>query len=233
MSSEVISLENLNLDTTKLVFGEPEQDFGGKDTFFRIYVERAIGGGGSHQDEKTPLYIHGVESKNPEEWCLTKLSVFEKDNKKNHSLKVAFQNKFPCQQQWLEHYKSKIVDSFAKNLLENKDYVDYPLLEVKDLEEKFSHVGNSVATFKILEQAGTVETEFNQYDEATKKITSISVKDLEGQKFKMKFIVLIDGIFISSNVISIQANIAESLVISAKKKKLYGRHIEVSKSFYH
>jgi hypothetical protein len=53
MTSEVISLENL--DTTKLVFGEPETDFGGKDMFYRISVERRI-----DEDERTPLYINGV-----------------------------------------------------------------------------------------------------------------------------------------------------------------------------
>ena len=89
-------------------------------------------------DETIPLYIHGVETKNPEEWCLAKLSVFEKDKRKNHSLQVAFQSKFSCQTNWLENYKTKIVDSLAKNLLDNHDKVDYPLLEEKHLAEKFS-----------------------------------------------------------------------------------------------
>ena len=125
MESEVISLDNL--DTTTLVFSDPEQDFGGKDMFYRISVEQTVG------EETTPLYIHGVETKNPEEWCLAKLSVFEKDKRKNHSLQVAFQTKFQPQTHWLENYKTKIVDSLAKNLLDNKEKVDYPLLEEKDL----------------------------------------------------------------------------------------------------
>ena len=212
-----------NFDTTKLVFGEPDQDFGGKDMLYRISVERAVG------DETTPLYINGVESKNPEEWCLAKLSVFEKEDnkKKNHSLHGAFQNKFPCQQQWLELYKSKIVDNLAKNLLDNKDKVDYPLLEEKQLEEKFSHVGNNTVSFKILEQGGNIETQFNQYDESTKKITPIKISELIGTKFRAKFILLVEGIFISSTSLSLQAKIAEMLVIPTKKKRLSGRHIEV------
>ena len=88
------------------------------------------------------------------------------------------------------------------------------------------HVANKNITFKLLEQGGNVETTFNQYDEATKKITPISAKDLEGQNFKMKFIVLVEGIFISSTALSIQAKIVEALVMT-KKLKLSGQHIEV------
>ena len=220
MESEVISLDNF--DTATLVFADPEQDFGGKDLLYRISVERAVG-----EDETTPLYIHGVETKNPEEWCLAKLSVFEKDKRKNHSLHMAFQSKFSCQVNWLENYKTKIVDSLAKNLLNNKEKVDYPLLEEKYLEEKFSHVGNNTVSFKILEQGGKIETIFNQYDESTKKITPINISELIVQKFRAKFILLVEGIFISSSTISIQAKIAEALVIPTKKKRLSGRHIEV------
>ena len=115
--NEIISLEEL--DPTTLVFSEPEADFAGKDVFYRINVERRL------EDGTTmPLFISGVESKNPEEWCLSKLSVFEKDKKKNHSIQVAFQSKFPCQTCWQELYKSKIVDSLAKNLMNNKDKVN-------------------------------------------------------------------------------------------------------------
>jgi hypothetical protein len=159
--------------------------------FYRISVERRI-----DEDETIPLYINGVESKNNEEWCLAKLSVFEKDKRKNHYLQVTFQNKFPCQMIWLENYKTKIVDSLAKNLLDNRDKVDYPLLEEKQLEEKFSHIGNNTATFKILEQGSNVDTQFHQYDEATKKISPINVKELEGQKFRAKFILIVEGIYI-------------------------------------
>ena len=128
--NEIISLEEL--DPTTLVFSEPEADFAGKDVFYRINVERRL------EDGTTmPLFISGVESKNPEEWCLSKLSVFEKDKKKNHSIQVAFQSKFPCQTCWQELYKSKIVDSLAKNLMNNKDKVNRPLLEEKELEENF------------------------------------------------------------------------------------------------
>ena len=147
--------------------------------FFRISVERAIG-----EDETIPLYIHGVETKNPEEWCLAKLSVFEKDKKKNHSIQVAFQNKFPCQASWLENYKTKIVDSLAKNLLDDRDKVDYPLLEEKQLEEKFIHIGNNTATFKILEHGRNVETQFNQYDEALKKYHQFMSKNWKDKNSK-------------------------------------------------
>ena len=124
-----------NIDTTKFVFGEAETYFGGKDMLYRISVDRRSD---DAEDETTPLYIHGVESKNPEEWCIAKLSVFEKDKRKNHSLQVAFQNKFPCQMSWLENYKTKIVDSLAKNLLDNRDKVDYPLLEEKKLKKNLA-----------------------------------------------------------------------------------------------
>ena len=203
-----------NFDTTKLVFGEPDQDFGGKDMLYRISVERAVG------DETTPLYINGVESKNPEEWCLAKLSVFEKEDnkKKNHSLHGAFQNKFPCQQQWLELYKSKIVDNLAKNLLDNKDKVDYPLLEEKQLEEKFSHVGNNTVSFKILEQGGNIETQFNQYDESTKKITPIKISELIGTKFRAKFILLVEGIFISSTSLSFKRRLLKCWSFQQRKR---------------
>ena len=99
---------------------------------YRINVERRLEDG-----TMMPLYISGVETKNPEKWCLSKLSIFEKEKKKNHSIQVSFQNKFSCQQHWLELYKSMVVDTLAKNLLNNKDKVDYPLLEEKYLEEKF------------------------------------------------------------------------------------------------
>jgi S-adenosylmethionine synthetase len=100
--NEIIYLENL--DTTKLVFGEAETYFGGKDMLYRISVDRRSD---DAEDETTPLYIHGVESKNPEEWCIAKLSVFEKDKRKNHSLQVAFQNKFPCQMSLVRELQNK------------------------------------------------------------------------------------------------------------------------------
>jgi hypothetical protein len=127
----------------------------------------------------------------------------------------------------LENYKTKIVDSLAKNLLENKESVDYPSLEEQNFNEKFSHVGNYVATFKSIEQAGTVETQFNQYDEATTKITPIKISELIAQKFRAKFIILVEGIFVSSTAISIQAKIVQALVIPNKRKKLTKFRIEV------
>ena len=99
--------------------------------------------------------------------------------------------------------------------------------EEKQLEEKFSHIGNNTATFKILEQGGNVETQFNQYDEATTKITPIKISELIAQKFRAKFIILVEGIFVSSTAISIQAKIVQALVIPNKRKKLTKFRIEV------
>ena len=65
MTSEIVSLENL--DTTTLVFSEPEADFGGKDIFYKINIERKL-----DDDTTMPLYISGVDVKNTEEWCLAK-----------------------------------------------------------------------------------------------------------------------------------------------------------------
>ena len=85
---------------------------------------------------------------------------------------------------------------------------------------------NSI-TFKVLEQGGTVEISFNQYDESTKKIAPIKISELIGTKFRMKVILLVEGIFISSTSLSIQTKIAEALVIPSSKKKLSkGIHIE-------
>ena len=206
------------IDEKEIVFSAPRKS--GSGYIVKVHLQK--------EGQNVPLLIQtpapaDEKQDTPKNWCFcfgTK-TWESKDRRKpnNHTTGIVIQrsdNPTDYRSQWITDYKEKIVKACAIELVRIKDAIRKPTLSLSSdslnsaqftrLEEKS---GDSILNLKIRDDHDSAMTQFLRYP----SLEEIPASEMTGKKCNIKAEILIDGIFIGSNGITIQAKLDRACVI--------------------
>ena len=225
-----------DIDEKELVFGRPQKSGNG----FIISVallKQGLDTDGNPDGilHTVPLLIESptvddIKEDTPKNWCFCfGVKQWESKEKKkisNYTTGIVIQrtdNPSPYLEQWLNNFNQNIVKACAQAVVNVKNDVKKPNLTLTSdslssgtfsrLEEKN---GSMILNLKLRQDSEGVDTEFLTYPD----LKVIPFKDMIGKKCNVKFEILIDGIFVGPNAITIQAKLDRACVADSKKRKI-------------
>lgn len=212
------------IDAKDIIFSAPRKSGNGYHVQVHLLKDGAT----------VPLLIKSPEPTDekqdvPKNWCfcfgIKKWESKDKRKPDNYTTGIILQRSdtpTDYQTQWIHDYKEQIVSACIAELVRIKDSVKRPNLTPNSdsltsgsfsrMEEKD---GSVILNLKVYDTHADCPTEFLLYPNLEPILTG-----MEGRKCNVKFEILIDGIFVGSNAITIQAKLARACVAEVKKRRM-------------
>ena len=215
------------IDAKEIVFSAPRKS--GSGYVVKVHLQKEDPEGVL---QTVPLLIQtpapaDEKQDTPKNWCYcfgTK-TWESKDRRKpnNHTTGIVVQSAdspTDYRSQWINDYKEKIVKTCAIELVRIKETIRKPTLSLSSdslngapfsrLEEKS---GDAILNLKIRDEHDSAMTQFLRYP----NLVEIPTSEMIGKKCNVKAEILIDGIFVGPNGITIQAKLDRACVSEPKK----------------
>jgi Protein of unknown function (DUF2738) len=233
LSNTMQSYQLSEIDEKEIAFTPPRRS--GNGYMMKVFLKK--------EGQQVPLLIQSPtvadeKQDTPKNWCLcfgTKTWENQDRRKANsHTTGIVIQradNPTAHQTQWINDYKEKIVKTCAIELVRIKDAIRKPTLTLTSdsltsasfsrLEEKS---GDSILNLKIRDVHDSAMTEFIRYP----SLEHIPAAEMTGKKCNVKFEILVDGIFVGANGITMQVKLDRACVAEAKKAPVVRKPMRIT-----